>query len=83
LIATPAVRECLKAKGRLDELRTLMDDGGESGMQTFQQHLAALVTDGRVAPDTALAAEGAVAANASASAAAQPGKRGGKHSASA
>lgn len=79
LVATPAVREALKAKDRLDTLPTLMAAGGESGMQTYQQHLAVLVTAGRVAPETALAVEGAVAA----STAAQPAKRGGKHSASA
>jgi twitching motility protein PilT len=77
LIATPAVRECLKAKARLDELPKLLAQGRGEGMQTFQQHLAALVEAGQVAPDTALAAGSPAAVQA------QSSKRGGKQTSSA
>lgn len=55
LVATPAVRDVLRAPGRLGELAALMAAGTDEGMQTFDQHLAKLVAADRVAPDTARA----------------------------
>ena len=47
LIATPAVRECLKDASRIGELRKLMADGRKQlGTQTFEQHVADLIEAG-------------------------------------
>jgi twitching motility protein PilT len=57
LIATPAVRECLKDASRMGELSKLMADGRkELGTQTFEQHLADLTDAGTITADTAKAA---------------------------
>ena len=57
LIATAAVRECLKDPARLNDLRKLMADGRKSiGTQTFAQHTADLVEAGLITADTAKAA---------------------------
>jgi twitching motility protein PilT len=57
LIATPAVRECLKDASRMGELRKLMADGRKQlGTQTFEQHLADLTDAGTITADTAKAA---------------------------
>lgn len=54
LIATAAVRECLKDASRLGELRRHMADGRESlGTQTFEQHTEDLVEAGLITPETA------------------------------
>jgi len=56
LIATPAIRECLRDPARLMELKGLMaQEYGKSGMQTFQQHVEELAADGVIAPETAKA----------------------------
>ena len=77
LIATPAVRECLKDASRMGELRKLMSDGRKQfGMQTFEQHLADLTGAGTITAETAKAAlsmSGGPAA---------PAKKGGKQAAS-
>ncbi|HEU5040130.1 MAG TPA: PilT/PilU family type 4a pilus ATPase [Gemmatimonadales bacterium] len=73
LLATPAVRECIRDHSRIGELRKLMADGRkQSGSQTYEQHLAELVEAGLIADDTARAAL------ALSSRAAAGGKRGGK-----
>ena len=57
LIATPAVRECLKDASRMGELHKLMADGRKQlGTQTFEQHLADLADAGTITADTAKAA---------------------------
>jgi twitching motility protein PilT len=57
LIATPAVRECLKDASRMAELRKLMADGRtQLGTQTFEQHVADLVEAGTITAETAKAA---------------------------
>ncbi len=76
LLATAPVRDCLKSKSRLGELPQLMGQAQGEGMQTFQQHLAALVKEGRVTSETALAVDPPPATP-------QPSKRGGKQAASA
>ena len=72
LLATPAVRECIRDQSRMGELRKLMADGRkQSGSQTYEQHVAELVEAGLITSDTARAA---VALGSPAGA----GKRGGK-----
>lgn len=56
LLATPAVRECLKSPAGPGELTRLMADAKAQGMQTFEQHLRDLVADDRITPETARAA---------------------------
>ncbi len=54
LVATAAVRECLKTATRTGELRKHMADGRKSlGTQTFDQHLDLLVEAGLITPETA------------------------------
>jgi twitching motility protein PilT len=53
LVATPAIRECLKSPTRLGELKKLLADAKGEGMQTFEQHLSELVTGERITSDTA------------------------------
>ena len=74
LLATPAVRECIRDSARLVELRRLMSDGRKpGGSQTYEQHLNELVEGGLISQETArsaLALSGPPGA----------GKRGGKGS---
>jgi twitching motility protein PilT len=57
LIATAAVRDMIKDAGRVAELHDYIRESREQyGMQTFDQHLLDLVSDGIVAPEAALAA---------------------------
>jgi twitching motility protein PilT len=77
LIATPAVRECLKSSTRFAELKKIMSDATDDGMQTFEQHLHDLVGAGRLSPESAKAALIPTPLSGS-----QPGKRG-KQAASA
>ena len=80
LIATPAVRECLKDASRMGELRKLMADGRKQlGTQTFEQHLAELTDAGTITADTAKAALSMSGGPAPAT----PAKKGGKQAASA
>src|SRR4051794_33634069 len=54
LVATPAVRECLKDAARTGELRKHMAEGRKSlGTQTFEQHADDLVEAGLITPETA------------------------------
>jgi twitching motility protein PilT len=75
LVATPAVRECLRDPARLSELRELMADGKAGGGQTYEQHLRELVDAGLVTQDTARAA---LALATPTSAAGRRGKQGGR-----
>ncbi len=77
LVATPGIRECLKSAARLAELKKLMGDAKDDGMQTFEQHLGELVAGGWLAPESAKAALIPTPGPGS-----QPGKRG-KQAASA
>jgi twitching motility protein PilT len=78
LIATPAVRECLKDASRMGELRKLMADGRKQlGTQTFEQHLADLTDAGSITAETAKAALSMSGGPAPAA------KKGGKQAASA
>src|SRR6267143_2602218 len=57
LIATGPVRDMIKDAGRVAELPDYIRESREQyGMQTFDQHLLDLVSDGSVAPEAALAA---------------------------
>ena len=57
MICTGTVRDLIKDVNRTAELRDYIRDAREQyGMQTFDQHLMALVADGVVGYDTALAA---------------------------
>ena len=57
LLATPAVRECLRDASRMPELRKLMADGRKQlGTQTFDQHVDELVAAGTITPETGKAA---------------------------
>jgi twitching motility protein PilT len=53
LIATPAVRECLKDAERMSQLKRHMTDGRKDlGSQTYEQHLAELVETDQVTAET-------------------------------
>jgi twitching motility protein PilT len=57
LLATGTVRDMIKDPGRVAELPDYIRESREEyGMQTFDQHLIDLVSDGIVASETALAA---------------------------
>jgi twitching motility protein PilT len=57
LLATPAVRECLRDASRMPELRQLMADGRRQlGTQTFDQHVDDLVQAGSITAETGRAA---------------------------
>ena len=62
LIATPAVRECLKDAERVGQVKKIMAEGRkELGTQTYDQHLDEMVEAGQITEDTrraALAAAG-------------------------
>lgn len=62
LIATPAVRECLKDADRVGQVKKIMADGRkELGTQTYEQHLDDMLEAGQITEDTrraALAAAG-------------------------
>jgi twitching motility protein PilT len=76
LIATAAIRECLKDQTRTADLRKLMADGRTTlGTQTFAQHAADLVEAGLITPETAKAASSLGAIGASATAAAKRGSK--------
>jgi twitching motility protein PilT len=53
LIATPAVRECLKDAERVSQVKRIMADGRKDlGTQTYDQHLEELVEAGQITADT-------------------------------
>src|SRR6185369_17200757 len=57
LIVTPAVRDMIADGSRIGEIRDYIADGRDQyGMQTFDQHLSDLVSDGTVTFETAMAA---------------------------
>jgi twitching motility protein PilT len=57
MLATPIVRDIIREGTRISELRDYIADGRDQyGSQTFDQHLADLVTSGDVLLDVALAA---------------------------
>jgi twitching motility protein PilT len=62
MIATPAVRECVKEADRVSQVKRIMADGRKDlGTQTYDQHLEELVEAGQITADTkraALAAAG-------------------------
>ena len=62
LIATPAVRECLKEADRVPQVKRIMADSRkELGTQTYEQHLDDMIESGQITEDTkraALAAAG-------------------------
>ena len=68
LIATPAVRECLKDPERVSQVKRIMAEGRKDlGTQTFDQHLEELIEGGQITADTQRAAL-AIAGNAFAAA---------------
>jgi twitching motility protein PilT len=57
MIVTPTIRDLILDKDRIGEIREFIAEGREQyGMQTFDQHLEQLVTDGIVEYNVALAA---------------------------
>jgi twitching motility protein PilT len=56
LLGTPEVRAALRDTARTDDLKGLMADGADAGMQNFEQSLAALVKAGRITAEAARAA---------------------------
>lgn len=57
MVVTPTIRELMLDKDRIGEIREFIADGREQyGMQTFDQHLEELVTNGTIAYNVALAA---------------------------
>ena len=56
MVATPAIRECLKSPTRLGELKKLVAEAKGDGMQTYEQHLSELVAAERITTETAKAA---------------------------
>jgi twitching motility protein PilT len=57
LIATPAVRECLKDHERITQVKKIMADGRKDlGTQTYEQHLEDLVEAGQITTETKRAA---------------------------
>jgi twitching motility protein PilT len=57
LLATPAVRECIRDQSRIGEIRKLMADGRkQGGSQTYEQHVGELVDAGLISQDAARAA---------------------------
>ncbi|MBA3346431.1 MAG: PilT/PilU family type 4a pilus ATPase [Gemmatimonadales bacterium] len=78
LVATSAVRECLKDPSRTAEVRKHMAEGRKQlGTQTYEQHVAELVETGIISDETARAAL-ALAVPTS-----NPAKRGARQTASA
>ncbi|MCC6245232.1 MAG: type IV pilus twitching motility protein PilT [Gemmatimonadaceae bacterium] len=55
MVVTPTIRDLI-AENRIPEIRDYIADGAQYGMQTFDQHLAELVTSGEVTFETAMAA---------------------------
>jgi twitching motility protein PilT len=55
LVATDAVRNLIR-EGKTHQLRSVMQTGRSSGMQTLEMHLAALVERGEITDEAALAA---------------------------
>jgi len=59
LVATPEIRELLRDRNRVGEIRDLIAQGREkNGSQTFEQHLQDLLESGVVTAETARAAAG-------------------------
>jgi twitching motility protein PilT len=57
LVASPAVRECLKDPERVSQIKRLMAEGRKDlGTQTFDQHLEELIESGQITADTQRAA---------------------------
>jgi twitching motility protein PilT len=64
LIATPAIRECIKEPDRVSQVKAIMGDGRkELGMQTYEQHLEDLIEAGQITPDVQRAALAATGSN--------------------
>lgn len=59
LVVTPEVRELIRDRNRVADIRDYIGEGGEDhGMQTFDQHLSQLVQSGVVTSETARASAG-------------------------
>ena len=57
LIATPAVRECLKEAERVSQVKRIMAEGRKDlGTQTYEQHLEELIEAGQITAETKRAA---------------------------
>ncbi|HEX6106984.1 MAG TPA: PilT/PilU family type 4a pilus ATPase [Gemmatimonadales bacterium] len=76
LLATPAVRECIRDQSRVGELRRIMADGARrGGSQTYEQHVRELVEAGLVTEEAGRAAAAVGAAAPSGKRAAKQGAR--------
>jgi twitching motility protein PilT len=56
MVSTRAIQDCIREEGRFVELGELIAKGGSQGMQTFDQHLLALLQQGLISKDVALSA---------------------------
>jgi twitching motility protein PilT len=57
MICTPEIRELIRDRTRVGELKQYIEEGYEEhGTQSLDQHLVALVLEGQVSPETARAA---------------------------
>jgi len=57
MIATAAIRDLIRDRNRVAEIKDFIEEGREQyGMQSFDQHLMELVNEGTVSYETALAA---------------------------
>ncbi len=57
MIATAAIRDLIRDRNRVAEIKDFIEEGRDQyGMQSFDQHLMELVSDGTVSYETALAA---------------------------
>ncbi len=54
MIGTSTVRECIKQEDKTEEIKQAVEEGSLHGMQTFDQHLVQLVSQGLLSREDAL-----------------------------
>jgi len=54
MIGTATVRECIKQEDKTEEIKQAVEEGSLHGMQTFDQHLVRLVTEGLLTQEDAM-----------------------------
>jgi twitching motility protein PilT len=56
MVNTRVVQECIRDEGRTHEIQDFVSKGRHYGMQTFDQHLLAMLQDGMISKEVALSA---------------------------
>ena len=56
MIGTSTVRECIKQEDKTEEIKQAVEEGSLHGMQTFDQHVVKLVSEGLLSREEALQA---------------------------